>query len=291
MQNYLQKSKKKKSVLRVAAAILAFTTAIVSIAVFLRDKSISTPSRFISRLPQTSFIGINDIARRNAENESADAIAEMNNSLQNNAKNEGFDAKSFPKTIKCDKVRVLQSNNTVTEMPLEEYVTACVLGEMPLYFEAQAIMAQSVASRTFAVRQALGNSKHKNADVCTNPACCQNFVLPESVDVTAENLDKLKDAVNSTKGIIIVYEGEPIEAVYHASSGKETLDSEDVWGGRVEYLRSVKSPEGEIEVSSSGMGHRVGMSQYGANIFACNGMSYIDILKYYYNGVSLDFLC
>ena len=291
MQNYLQKPKKKIPVARVIAAILAFSAAIVSIVTFLRDNGILTPSRFASESPQTSFAETSDVYCFNTQNKSMNAIAEMNNPLRNNAKNVYSNTNTSQKGIKCDKVRVLQDNNTVTEMPLEEYVTACVLGEMPLYFEAQAIMAQSVAARTFAVRQALGKSKHKNADVCTNPACCQNFVLPESAGVTAQNLDKLKSAVNATRGIIIVYDGEPIEAVYHASSGEGTLDSEDVWGGRVEYLRSVKSPEGEIEVSSSGMGHRVGMSQYGANIFACDGMSYIDILKYYYNGVSLDFLC
>ena len=97
-------------------------------------------------------------------------------------------------------------------------------------------------------------------------------------------------AVAATKGIIMVYDGEPIEAVYHASSGGRTLNSEDVWGGRVEYLRSVPSPEGEAELTSVLYGHRVGMSQQGANLLAKQGFSYPQILRYYYNGISFDFL-
>ena len=69
-----------------------------------------------------------------------------------------------------------------------------------------------------------------------------------------------------------------------------TLDSEDVWGGKVEYLRSVKAPEGEAKISSTGYGHRVGLSQHGANILAQDGMSYIEILKYYYSGISFAFI-
>ena len=79
-------------------------------------------------------------------------------------------------------------------------------------------------------------------------------------------------------------------AVYHASSGSNTLDSEQVWGGRVEYLRSVDSPEGEEALEVSVKGHRVGMSQHGANLLAKDGKSYAEILKYYYSGISLGFL-
>jgi len=86
----------------------------------------------------------------------------------------------------------------------------------------------------------------------------------------------------------MVYNGVPIEAVYHASSGERTLDSEDVWGGKVEYLRSVPSPEGEAEMAGVLYGHRVGMSQHGANLLAQDGYGYASILKYYYSGISFD---
>ena len=78
--------------------------------------------------------------------------------------------------------------------------------------------------------------------------------------------------------------------MYHASSGECTLNSEDVWGGRVEYLRSVPSPEGESELQGVLYGHRVGMSQHGANLLAKEGMGYAGILCYYYSGISLGFM-
>ena len=192
--------------------------------------------------------------------------------------------------IDADFVRVLTHDGRVMNMELEAYLRGCVYGEMPLTFEPQALMAQSVAARTFAVNMINGTSKHKGADVCTSPACCQNFVDVKKEVLGNENYKRLCDCVAATKGIVITFKGQPIEAVYHASSGERTLNSEDVWGGHLEYLRSVKAPDGEDAISVSGMGHRVGMSQHGANLLAKEGMGYTDILKYYYSGISFDFL-
>lgn len=283
MQNYLQKPELNEKVKKLLCVmLLGVLSAIVILAIFNRydsEKRENTyPSSLFATLPRSTsgnayFDGENDI--------------EMNNSVEENAKTAANDAKIVPK---CRSVKVLFKNGKIQEMELEEYITGCVFGEMPLSFETQALMAQCVAARTFTVRQASGKSKHKNADVCTDSACCQNYVSLESKEISLDNLEKLKGVVNVTKGIIMTYEGEPIEAVYHASSGEYTLDSEDVWGGRVEYLRSVPSPEGEAELKSVVYGHRVGMSQHGANLLAKQGMGFADILKYYYSGISLNFL-
>ena len=216
------------------------------------------------------------------------ALLKMNNFSDDNAKNDNLTVKNEIFS-ECKSILVL-TGTSITEMPIEEYVTGCVLGEMPLFFEPQALMAQCVAARTFAIRQASGFSKHKNADVCTSPACCQNFISPKKKNLGQENLKKLTDAVNATRGIIALYDGMPIEAVYHASSGSTTLSSEEVWGGRVEYLRSVDAPEGEEALEVSVKGHRVGMSQHGANLLAKEGMGYAQILKYYYSGINLGFM-
>ena len=135
-----------------------------------------------------------------------------------------------------------------------------------------------------------GKSKHKNADVCTNPVCCQSFVDEENKNINEENKKKLHDAVSATRGIVMVYDGLPINAVYHASSGEKTLSSEQVWGGRVDYLVSVDAPNGEKEIYENGYGHRVGMSQHGANLLAAEGMNYMEILRYYYRGICFDFV-
>ena len=214
----------------------------------------------------------------------------MNNLSCYVAKNDENTVLNINDGISCKSVRVLFDDGTVREMGLEEYTAGCVFGEMPIGFESAALMAQTVAVRTFTVRQCCGKSKHKNADICTDSACCQSYVSLEDKKISPDNRKKLLDAVAATKGIIMVYDGEPIEAVYHASSGGRTLNSEDVWGGRVEYLRSVPSPEGEAELTSVLYGHRVGMSQQGANLLAKQGFSYPQILRYYYNGISFDFL-
>ena len=219
-------------------------------------------------------------------------VQKMNNEINKNAKI--YDCAEITPSqniITPDTVKVKFGEGIVRQMPTEQYILGCVLGEMPLYFESQALMAQSVAVRSFTYRRILhGTTKHPEAHVCTDYRCCQSYVSPDSVILSDENREKLSNAVNSTRGIVAVYEGEPIEAAYHASSGECTLDSEQVWGGKVEYPRSVKSPEGETEIYENGYGHRVGMSQHGANILAGQGKSYIDIIKYYYSGVSLSFM-
>ncbi len=216
--------------------------------------------------------------------------AEMNNFEYENAKNASESAEPvINDAASCKNVDVLMPDGSVETMKLESYVQGCVLGEMPLDFAPQAIMAQSVAVRTFTVRLIVcGTSKHKNADVCTDSACCQSFADADTLKLGSDRRKKLADAVKATEGIIMVYDGAPIEAVYHASSGEYTLNSEDVWGGKVEYLRSVPSPEGEAEMAGVLYGHRVGMSQHGANLLAQEGYGYASILKYYYSGISFD---
>lgn len=290
MQNYLQSSRRRKNAARISAVLLSVTAAAgVLIAVKtdktpLKGHSVGDVSNEYRHVGNDFDLGgkINDVSGNDdSKMNNFDIGVAKNASLKtDNALFEDFSDK---------KVRVLFQNGNVRELPLEEYINGCVFGEMPLNFESQALMAQSVAVRSFTVRQmTCGTSKHKSADVCTNPACCQNYVSTEKL--SESDRKRLADAVNATKGLIMTYDGLPIEAVYHASSGSETLDSEDVWGGRVEYLRSVKAPDGEEAISVSGMGHRVGMSQHGANLFAKEGMNYIDILKYYYRGISFDFL-
>ena len=218
-------------------------------------------------------------------------IEKMNNEFTEVAKIQKTDVETCVLDEESDiMVDVLMKDGSVKNMELEEYVTGCVFGEMPASFEGQAIMAQSVAVRTFTLRMMIVKSKHKNADVCTNPACCQNFADIDGKGVSRENRDKLCSAVAATRGVVMMYEGEPINAVYHASSGKKTLSSEEVWGGRLDYLVSVDAPKGEEQIYAHGYGHRVGMSQHGANLLAMEGKNYMEILKYYYSGISFSFV-
>ena len=136
--------------------------------------------------------------------------------------------------------------STLSEMSLEDYVLCSLVGEMPQSFQSEALKAQAVACRTFAVRSAMYPNKHKNADICNDYRCCQSMI---DVKECGFDVSKAKKAVDDTKGIIAVYENEPILAVYHASSYNSTKSSKSVWGGELSYLVEVASYEDKNDIS------------------------------------------
>lgn len=138
-------------------------------------------------------------------------------------------------------------------LPLEEYLKGVVAAEMPAEFESEALKAQAVVARTFAVGRMRvfggpGCDAHPEADVCTDPARGQAWqphdVLRRKWGVLRHALywRKVEQAVDGTRGQIVVFDGQPIDAVYHAASGGRTEDAVAVWGQAVPYLRSVASP-------------------------------------------------
>ena len=287
MQNYLQSKKSKLPIIVVVFVLLILATLSMNLAENKEKHGEKLLNTKYTRLSGPNY----ELMTEENETPIPDENPKMNNFSHEVAKMYTLDTQKEVLTdVRADYVNVLMPDGKVKSMELEEYVRGCVYGEMPLSFEPQALMAQSVAARTFAVNMMNGTSKHKNADVCTSPACCQNYIVPTEEAIGSENFRKLCGCTLATEGIVLTYCGKPIEAVYHASSGQSTLNSEDVWGGYLEYLRAVESPEGETAISASGMGHRVGMSQHGANLLAKEGMGYMEILKYYYSGISFDFL-
>lgn len=184
----------------------------------------------------------------------------MNNLSVENAKNVQNDTQNTQNSVfdgmLSGKVSVYNHKTGKTQsMDIEEYTLGVTLAEMPSSFEHEALMAQAVAARTFTVRKMLyenNDKKHKGANVCTDPAHCQSYISPDEYlkngEYAKSGLEKVRQCVNSTKGVIAVYEKMPILAVYHASSGHNTKSSKDVWGGEVPYLVSVMAPE-DLSVS------------------------------------------
>ena len=128
-----------------------------------------------------------------------------------------------------------RASGKTEEMPLEEYLIGVVGAEMPVSFPLEALKAQAVAARTYAVRHmtAFGGSGCSGADICTDSGCCQSYKsteqLREKFGGEAERyMDKLRQAVYETEGEYAAYKGEPIEALYHYSAG-----------GRKEYANNV----------------------------------------------------
>ena len=142
-------------------------------------------------------------------------------------------------------------NEKTLVLPLEEYLFGVVASEMPASFSLEALKAQAVSARTYAAKRiaACGGKPcgRHGADLCSDSACCQAWKSREALmEQWGANADfyaaKMDEAVRETAGIIALYDGAPIDALYFSNSGGTTESAEDVFGGDVPYLVSVSSP-------------------------------------------------
>ncbi len=144
----------------------------------------------------------------------------------------------------------------IEELQIDEYLYGVVSSEMPVKYDIEALKAQAVVARTYTIYQIThSNGKHNNADICDNYACCQAWISKEDRfakwnELEAEgNWQKIVNAVNSTQGKVITYNGDVIDAFFHSNSGGITETASNVWGGQnFPYLKSVET-SGEDEYS------------------------------------------
>lgn len=262
---------------------------------------------------------------------------------------------------------VLTGDGTTQWMVLEEYLTGVILAEMPTSYDHEALCAQAVVARTYALKRQTGE-KHPQGGVCTDPACCQAYVdISSYLDGLGfeEDVAAARKAAAATQGLVVSYDGTLIEATYFHSSGGKTEAAAAVWGVDYPYLKAVDSPgEDGVEDCSSqafysreelemllnrslpgepagwigwttytvgggvetillagvqysgvelrsllklnstvfsvtaegdglwfattGRGHRVGMSQNGAQAMALKGNTWQQIIAHYYPGTRID---
>jgi len=264
-------------------------------------------------------------------------------------------------------ISVLDLSGDIQTMELEAYVLGVLVGEMPESFSGEALKAQAVVARTFALKNKDLGIKHNECAVCMDSSCCQSYYDPLDYCTSGGDITAYIKAVEETAGQVLVYEGELIEATYFSCSGGRTEAAQAVWGSDVPYLQSVESPGEEraehymdtiifsasefqkkmgqefdgvpgqwigqvsytagggvdtiyiggipfsgvevrkklglyssafvisavgdrITITTKGFGHRVGMSQYGADAMARKGNSYVEILAYYYPQTDLHFM-
>lgn len=144
-------------------------------------------------------------------------------------------------------------NQVLMVMTLEEYVKGVVAAEMPISFELEALKAQSVVARTYALQRIRTDqriSEHPEAHLSTDYRSGQAWVsFSELKDRWGFfdyliNRRKIDQAVESTSGVVATYDEKPILAVYHSTSGGHTENSENYWVDAVPYLRSVSDPYG-----------------------------------------------
>ena len=144
----------------------------------------------------------------------------------------------------------IKIGNTVQSMTMAEYLPGVVRGEMPPKFEPEALKAQAAAERTYICYQMKAGAKsaHPDADVCDDAGCCSAYLSEADArkkwgDAFDEYEAKVQAAVSDTDGVVMLYAGDPIMAVFHSSSAGKTAACEDVWSAELPYLVSVDSPE------------------------------------------------
>lgn len=120
----------------------------------------------------------------------------------------------------------------VNYVPLEDYVASVVAGEYP-FNEMEGVKAQAVLARTYALRAA-GN--HDAYDLVDDTRAQVYEGIEKETDVT-------RTAAEATRGQVLSYRGELVEALYFSSSGGHTASNEDIWNTRpVPYLRGRPDP-------------------------------------------------
>ena len=258
------------------------------------------------------------------------------------------------------------SSKNITEISLREYLIGVVAAEINPAYHEEAIKAQVVAAHTKLEYTKLHNTP-ENAHITDSPASHQGYLNEnQQKEKWGENYniyhDKIAECVDEVQNVILTYNNQPINAVFHAISNGQTENATDVWGGDYPYLVSVQSAgdklspayNSEIIIISDdfkkklsekgtnlsgdpsewiekitntntgmvkefvvggksfkgteirtifglksstftvkyennnfiftvcGYGHGVGMSQYGANYMAQQGLNYKQILEHYY---------
>ena len=122
--------------------------------------------------------------------------------------------------------------NVVNVVGLEQYLGGVVAQEMPSAWPVEALKAQAVAARSYALARRLpGKGFDLYADVRSQ---VYGGVAGERPSTTA--------AIEATKGQVLLWEGKPIDALFHSTSGGTTIDAAEAFGKAVPYLVGVDDP-------------------------------------------------
>ncbi len=126
----------------------------------------------------------------------------------------------------------VQIDGKPTELTLESYVEGVTAAEIPADFPREALRAQAVAARTYALcKLSRGRpDAHPDADLCDDYRHCAAYRSPAVPVFGTDELSAIRAAVRDTEGEILTSEGAPIAAVFHCVSGPRTESAADVWG-------------------------------------------------------------
>ena len=130
------------------------------------------------------------------------------------------------------KLNIFISDNDiliVNVIGIEKYLSSVVGSEMPVKWPLEALKAQAIASRTYALKQK-GNTLYDIDSTNKN----QVYIGLEA------RTNKTSRAVNSTTSLVLTYKDKLINSLFHSSSAGMTENSQDVWKNKYPYLSSVK---------------------------------------------------
>ena len=169
------------------------------------------------------------------------------------------------------------STGEIKNIELEDYIVGVVAGEMPASFNEEALKAQAIASRTYAMYK----MKNSNGtyDLVTDKTNQVYITEDKMKSLWQENFDyyfeKIKRAVYDTKDLIMTYNGDIILSLYFARSNGKTEDAIAVFGSNQEYLKSVESPEenltSEVTISKDKFCNKLNIS--------CDAINISNVLK------------
>lgn len=142
-------------------------------------------------------------------------------------------------------IRVLKTKtNEIEEIPFEEYIVGVLAGEMPLYFKEEALKAQAVASRSYALKR-IEYNKNKNYDVVdntNNQVYLDNEYLKKAWGNNyTTNINKIRKIVNETSCEYLDYNGAVVDAFFFSTSTGKTENGLEVFNVNLPYLQSVSS--------------------------------------------------
>lgn len=122
----------------------------------------------------------------------------------------------------------------VNVLPLEDYLVGVIGSEMPKSFPTEALRAQAIAARTYALR--------KKLEKFDEPYYLGSSVISQVYRGLQGEDQRTREAVESTRGLVVTWQLEPIEAYFHASCGGRTESGADALGRSLPYLQAVDCP-------------------------------------------------
>lgn len=133
--------------------------------------------------------------------------------------------------------------SVINRVSMQQYVKGVVPYEMSPSWPVEALKAQALCARTYAYSNF---GKHGSSfDICASTHC----QVYSGANSASENSNR---AVDETLGQYILYDGEPINAVFHSSDGGATEDAENVWGYPTPYLRGVYDSYEDLDSATNG---------------------------------------